>query len=759
MINMGQNFPDKLQGELVSVGTEWMIKFGESSIGKIRNNIEIKKEIKEFAQKYMDNIGENTRKKKKNIIKRTKRMIKKMGKEALLVKEKKERNRFYSKCRKMLDVSEEEISDELLAELFGNLQICLMAEMTEDDSIALMNANIKTIGEGSLDDNKKIKGEMDNFNEKLDGIAENTSNMLNTLIEIHKKAIDLGVRRTVLSNSENCNSVIKMENAAGFVIKKVYSEVTTNKFLNLLNSVEKDRKRKRYRKLIGRESLINDIRIWLDSIEKGNISFASLIGPGGAGKTHIGWEIAKEPICGFRPYYFEKESFLKLKEVMDRYYEDIVISENILFILDYVYERIDIIQELVNHLQNIRCDYKIAVIFIERDTTMEYLRNILPGSKKFFINAAEIDSSYWLNDESLKEIMRQLISRNEQTEKEKNQIEEFCRKRVIQLTEFIDKRSKRPIFLTFIADIYEEEILNNRDVEVDIDSLDSVMEKYWNWKTEIRLSGDYLSKRTQEEIIEIKNWCEAFSKILLVCASILGHDILIMRKLDGEFPLVIEIERALRNQKVYIIPFMEKFMKKIPIDFLKSQDFIGYMEKLCKTHMFVPKEFDYPVMIIRPEKDILVEWIIYKEYSMKYSESLWLRELISLLRNYASKGLIALVYRGSLDFPAIVDILKWIEKNDDFDRILIYCEDLLLALANKELKNEPVMSGVEAASREVINMLSEFEDYYNVDYNIKERLWNAIILKGKFKEKDLRKTMCFEIISELPEQKKGKTKK
>lgn len=740
--------------QLIVKGIEVALKIVEYSVSNVKKKIELKKEIGKFVEIYIKNTRNHTRKARRKITKKIKKMIKEMNKESIGVKE---RSEFCIRCREILEVSNEEIPNEIIIELFENLRKHNLLELSEEEQINAITDIVMQTTEINLDKHADIERKVEKIDhnvEKISDGVEKISDIIAANVKVYQSLDEIAFRRYRVAPKGDFSDSIYIGKTENKEVNGIYKEATVNEFYNLLEYVEKKRHKKKYRQLIGRELLLKDIKNWLDNIEEGEMSFCSLIGPGGAGKTHIGWEIARESMSGFRTYYFEKESFLKLEYIIQRHEDDIEVKGNILFILDYVYEQIDIIQKLIKQLENNRCEYKVAVMFIERDTTMEYSRNFLPASKKFFINMpGETESaSYWLSDQNLEEIMKQLLGHHGQSEDKERYIEEFCRASVIQLTESIDKMYRRPIFLTFIAEICEEDFLNNRIARIDMQSLDSVMERYWSWKNEILLRGDYLNGCTQEEIINIKEQCEIFFKVILVCASVLEHNICIKYESNREFPFTIEIERALGNYRRYIIPFMEKIMRRIPVEFLKTQDFISYMEKLCKTHMFVPKGFNTAVMIIRPEKDILSEWIVYKEYSMKVSGSFWLKELISILRNYVSKGLVALVYRGALDFPVIVEILKWIDKEDDFDRILAHCQDLLLALVNKEINGETISSKVRTVTGEAIGMLSQFDDYDNVDYDIKKHLKDGIASKVKLQECDLDDTLCFEIISRLPEQ-------
>lgn len=747
-----------VQEQLIVKGIEETLKIGEYCITNIRKKIVLKREIEKIVEKYIKNTGNDTRKARRKITKKIKKVIKVMNRESIEVKGCSERQEFCIRCREILEVSKKEISDEVITELFENIWKRNLIGLSEEEQINNIANNVKKISDRNFDSTEDIKEKMVKLNDGVNRIGDEVGKINNILVanvQMHSSSDEIAFINYSLAKSESFSGSVHVMETEKKEVNSIHKEVTENEFYNLLQYVEKKRNKRKYRQLIGRELLLRDIKNWLDNIKEGEISFCSLIGPGGAGKTHIGWEITRESMSDFRTFYFEKESFSRLEGVIQRYEEDIEIKENILFILDYVYEQIDIIRKLIAQLENNRCKYKVAMMFIERDTTMEYSRNFLPASKKFFINmSGETESaSYWLSDQNLEEIMRQLLNHHGKNEEEEKYIEEFCRSSVIQLTESIDKIYRRPIFLTFIAEICEEDFLNNRVAQIDMQSLDSVMERYWSWKNEILLRGDYLNRCTREEIINIKEQCEIFFKVLLVCASVLEHNICIKYESNKEFPFTIEIERALGNYRKYLIPFMEKIMRRIPVEFLKTQDFISYMEKLCKTHMFVPNGFNFPVMIIRPEKDILSEWIVYKEYSMRILGSFWLKELISILRNYVSKGLVALVYRGALDFPSIVEILKWIDREDDFDRILIFCQDLLLALVNKELKDETVSNEMKTVTGEVIKMLSQFDDYYNVDYDIKEQLREFIVSKVKVQECALDNTLCFEIISRLPERK------
>lgn len=196
-------------------------------------------------------------------------------------------------------------------------------------------------------------------------------------------------------------------------------------------------------------------------------------------------------------------------------------------------------------------------------------------------------------------------------------------------------------------------------------------------------------------------------------------------------------------------------MNKIPESFLQSDGFTEYMEKLCKTQFCTPMGLESPTISIRPEKDILSEWLIYREVT--YNESLgirnsWLREFVPVWREHAMQGYIALVYRGTIDFPVIVQTLKWIEEDADFEKLIKYCGCLLSKLAQEEICGQRINQvGIETIG-DILGYLGATEDYFNADYDIRQMIERQVMLELNIDEQKLSSLICHELLTRLPEK-------
>lgn len=749
--------------ELLMKGIQGAGAIVDKCIEKIKLQGDYKKKIDEFLNSYPNELDTPHKKLKKN----AKELAKYMGQQSLYLHDEDNVSDFCNQCRELLEADETEIPDTFILGLFDNLQMLILTELPSNVMEKFDFINRKAFCQ-------RIKEYQKEISNNTSQVADNTRHMADDISQIAD--IVKGIRRTGIEIYRSiplaiASGEVMLVPPIKFVEEQVVAlgdpiytmqipNIGNNEFDNFLERLRKKAEIRRYSKLIGRDKLIGDIKSWLNRENEEYIAYCSLIGPGGAGKTHIGMEVAREKICGFQPYYLEKDNFSELRKILEEHSNEIIFKENTLLVLDYVYEQIEVIQQLLEILKKTEFGFRIAIMFIERDSTMEYVRKILPSSLKFFVNAnpdenTQGDNVYWLSDEDLRSIMFQMISAAVKEKESGDKLELVLANCVNQLNKHIDPVYRRPIFMVFLAEMYENACQNNRTFEMDMQSMDMLLEKYWVWKTDCRFMDICKDQWGEDEIARIKLSCVEFSKVLLVCASILGRNILLVRKSDGIPAYEIGIERAMEGQRKYLIPLLEKYMNKIPEFFIRSDGFTEYMEKLCKTQFFTPMGLERPTISIRPEKDILAEWLIYREitynepFGMKNS---WLRELVPVMREYAMQGYIALVYRGTIDFPVIVQTLKWIEEDADFEKLIKYCGCLLLKLAQKEICGQRINQVEIETIAHILGYLGAAEDYFNADYDIRQMIEKQIMMEINIDEQKFGSLICHELLTRLPEK-------
>lgn len=758
-----ENFYVALVTELIMQGIQGAGTIADKCINKAKLQSDYKKKIDEFLKSYPNESDVPHKKLKKN----AEELAKYMGQQSLYLHDEDNVSVFCSQCREMLEADETEIPDTFILDLFDNLQMLILQELPSDVMKSFDFINRKAFYQRSIKKQKEISDNTYQIADSTKHMADNMSQIMDIVKGITEKGVKIYGNLPLAIASGEVVVVPQfrfMEEPVVALGSPIYTmqipNMGNNVFDNFLERLRKKAEIRRYRQLIGRDKLIGDIKSWLNRKNEGYITYCSLIGPGGAGKTHIGMEVAKEKICGFQPYYFEKDNFSELKKILEEHSNEVIFKENTLLVLDYVYEQIEVIQQLLEILKKTEFAFKVAIMFIERDSTMEYIRKILPSSLKFFVNVnpdtdTEGENVYWLSDEDLRSIMFQMLSEVVKEKESTDKLELVLATCVNQLNTHIDPVYRRPIFMIFLAEMYENACQNNRTFEIDMQSMDMLLEKYWVWKTDCRFRDICKDQWGEDEIARIKLSCEEFSKVLLVCASILGRNILLVRKSDGIPAYEIGIERAMEGQRKYLIPLLEKYMNKIPESFIQSDEFTEYMEKLCKTQFFTPMGLGSPTIIIRPEKDILAEWLIYREiicnepFGMKNS---WLRELVPVLREYAMQGYIALVYRGTIDFPIIVQTLKWIEEDADFEKLTKYCGCLLSQLAQKEIYGQIIEQVEIETIADILSYLGAAEDYFNADYDIRQMIERQIMLEINIDEQKLASLICHDLLTRLPEK-------
>lgn len=483
-----------------------------------------------------------------------------MGQQSLYLHNEDNVSDFCNQCRKLLKSNETEIPDTFILGLFDNLQMLILQELPSDvmerfDFINRKAFYQRIIGyqKGILDNTSQIaestKHMADNISQMVDSVKNNRTD-----VRIYGK-IPLAIASGEVVLIPQFNFVQEQVVALGLPTYTMQiPNMGNNEFDNFLERLRKKAEKRRYRKLIGRDKLIGDIKNWLNRENEEYITYCSLIGPGGAGKTHIGMEVAKEKICGFQPYYFEKDNFSELRKILEGHSNKVIFKENTPLVFDYVYEQIKVIQQLLEILKKTEFGFKIAIMFIERDSTMEYIRKILPSSLNFFVNInldkdTQRENVYCLSDEDLRSIMFQRLSEVVKEKEGSKKLKLALANCVNQLNNHIDPVYRRPIFMVFMAEMYEDACKNNHTFEMDMQSMDMLLEKYWVWKIDCKFRDICKDQWSEDEIARIKLSCVEFSKVLLVCASILERNILLVRKSDGKPTYEIIIKRAMEGQK------------------------------------------------------------------------------------------------------------------------------------------------------------------------------------------------------------------
>lgn len=416
----------------------------------------------------------------------------------------------------------------------------------------------------------------------------------------------------------------------------------------------------KYKKLEGRDELKEKIAEYIDTAEKG-ICSCWLIGPAGAGKTHIGWDIACNSIyngeeefpCKFI-YYFDGDALSKLRNILDNSTKSIRVYGSTLFIIDYVYEYIDTIKELKKRLEvcgNI--NEKIAILYMERDSQMDEYGELSVG-KKFYVNMGKEDENdYMIKDHELEKIMANILGKRY----EKKEIREICQICVKQLIEKIDPIHRRPLFITILAHLIENE--GNTFDPTHIKSIDALMERYWRSRRD-KFSSKY--RIASEEELEIKRRCEFFPMMIMICVSVLKHTIKITKSRNANclYDIAIEKDRYVDGGYKALSDFLQDKICDMPHQFVADY-FIPYLNEFCfgETNIIDRDEIE-----INAGPDLFSEWIIHKETEkwIKYgiTQDNWLRVLTKVLYQHYYKLFLTLIYRGVTDFPDIAFLAAYV---------------------------------------------------------------------------------------------------
>lgn len=477
------------------------------------------------------------------------------------------------------------------------------------------------------------------------------------------------IKNLIMTNTSSLDRYVLVSQS-----KKSQDISISNPWIDLLNLCESkqvadNNGKTKYGILEGRENLKKEIAKYIE----GNgdwISICWLIGPAGAGKTHIGWDIAcnnnrgkETKIPCEKIYYFDRETLLELKDILKNSKDCICVSKSTLFIIDYVYEHSSTIKNFEKTLENSRfSECRVAILYIERDSKLGK-DGYFSSGKKFYVNTditSPNNNIFMLSDQELEKIMAQKLG----SAYEQPEIKNKCRQCVTEILPKVDPIHKRPIFVTFLAELLRDEdsmfFLDN------IESIDSLMERYWGKRREKFFRHIDMSEEEKERITKA---AEDFPKIILICATALGRAISI-RKLynngeDATYDILIKkSEKSEKSDEVdekkygSIIKLLKEAMNGMPEEFVQTH-LITYLEEFCTTHSKVKEQ--NTIIDIEADRDLLTEWLLHKEYK-KYQE--WgnkpLLNLINELKNCKCTGLTPLIYRGVSDFEELVYLVPYL---------------------------------------------------------------------------------------------------
>ena len=497
----------------------------------------------------------------------------------------------------------------------------------------------------------------------------------------------------------------------------------------------------RYGRLVGRSDIKSDISKYINECTNEEIPFIWMIGPAGAGKTHIGWDIAcnnseeqDNKISCEKIYYFNKKDLLTLKSILEYKSESIKIESSILFICDYVYDHSESIRHFLEILKERKGENKIAVIFIERDSRMA--SEGLPRGEQFYINRGE--GTYTLSKDELKMIMEHKL---------KGKYEEaMCSRCVNQVIDKIDENYQRPIFVTLFAEILEgmgQAAIKEFNPQ-EINNIDDLLESYWENRY-IKFLNKY-EPENNEERKDIEQF-KKFPKMLLLCATVLECDIRIVRNRNSELQYEIRISKTKGNDYCGLIEFLTKELKEVPEHFLK-EGFISYIEEFCEAQI-VRRDIE---IIIKPALDLVSEWIIHKEIIEWLgwgNNKSWLPKLVSYFRQYQAPGFLPLIYRGITDFSNIIELAFYVLETPGTDSLSTddFCELIVSIFKYEQIYRLDGTEFLEIKLNE-FNKISELIDVCNIPEKIHNIIKKKILGKSDYdivKEKGLGKSNLVDI--------------
>lgn len=255
--------------------------------------------------------------------------------------------------------------------------------------------------------------------------------------------------------------------------------------------------------VFGRDKLIDDIIEWHNRDDTNKVALIS--GAAGSGKTTLALALKNCVIDSSSVYVIDKgnEFYTKISDITE-------IKDNCIIVFDYVLESINQIESYLEQLyRESTHNKKISVILLERDAATSVINRICQskGIKIFHINLDE----YKLNKNTLAYIIEFNVSNVSDVEAQNNIIShEEAQQIAGQITNYIDKELKRPIFATILATIYRRKKSFNYIVY----DYDTVFFEYWEVVTGFRkiLSDEDLNTEATINYIKLlKNYVKLIS--------------------------------------------------------------------------------------------------------------------------------------------------------------------------------------------------------------------------------------------------------
>lgn len=459
--------------------------------------------------------------------------------------------------------------------------------------------------------------------------------------------------------------------------------------------------------LTGREKLLEDIYDWIKSVEENNklYQYACLIGKAGIGKTRIAQELVRNIAYNGEIVYVGYEEIDKLSRKI-KSVNGIEIHSNCIFIFDYIYEKVNKINEIIIAIKKNCGRHKVGFITIERDTTEKHLSLFEEDNYVSF----NLESYTELNINQLSQIIADEFKLDNKCELPEN-FREKCKELAREIKERLNEG--RPIFAIMVGDIYCKDYYINK-CETDIrqcSTMQSLLKHYWEHKCTDSYILHKLKGNKNSHIRDILNKCDKLAKILVLIKNITKVEKLEITLSTLPFFKKEDIECSDIEICQFIWQNALKDLNALGVNKQKIEKCMYYFLK----EYAISNEMDASFKIVA-EFDLLIEWILYNQYIIEKEDNQWLHKLIPLLmKEKYINVFLPMIYRAANDFKDITEIISVFQINP--------YREYLFDFTRKIIENEEIQEETIKYFRFLIEMLwtiPEFErnNYLQTEFEI-----------------------------------------
>ena len=363
-----------------------------------------------------------------------------------------------------------------------------------------------------------------------------------------------------------------------------------------------------------------------------------IVGPAGSGKTRFALNLIKNNRLFSKYYYvyihknnaqyFDSEEFKNLRWINSR--------RNYIFIIDYVYENVELIYKLKDWSKQTK---RNKFILLERDY-----------SGLDFPEAHEISmQDYRMDTDSLCQIFLNELPRRQRKSKE---IKEKAKKIIDLIYNQFDQDDIRPIFAKLTSSIFIDNPDYDEKLLGEIKDYSDLIELYWNHKFYKKNVEDKCKNSDLHVDEEFMSNLNIVIRSLSLVAGVTKKDVVLECRnsrltclLGGERDITSLLDAYCEGD------FLEKFGK------LSIENIREILGIVLKDSIRWDKKARKNKFRITANLDIISEWVM-KDSLLLYKNEHWINDLQLFLRKNYHKELCKFMARAALDFSELTQYFE-----------------------------------------------------------------------------------------------------